>query len=259
MAELIATVAQASTWLARSAAPPRDWSPVYRALIPEASVPSPPVPTGDATELIHHQFTARALLVVAVTSGDRTRRVRIALDRAQATVESSDGDGPSRWSRAAIRELPGLIGDLLPGDGADHPPARLTVDRAAEGLRLTPEHDAAARAALGRGASPEEAFAAVPDLDERLLDALTAPGPRISVSLTLHDPAREVAEKPVAFSRLWVTGRRGLYRADSPGALGASGGAVRAVSPGDVLGTVLPLLEQGLRFTTACTTQGGAR
>lgn len=259
MAELTATVTQAAGWAAHDAAPRGDWNPVYRALVPPSFGPASSAPSEGATDIVRHQLTARALLVLAVTRHEVTHRARFALEGAGATVESSEGDCPSRWSRAAIPELPGLISDLLPGNDEDRTPARPTVDRGADGLRLSPEQNAAVRAALGRGASPEEACATVPDLDQRLLDALTAPGPRVSVSLTLHDPAREVAERPVSFSRLWVTGRRGLYRTDSPGELGTEGGAIHAVGPGDVLGTALPLLEEGLRFTAACTALGGAR
>lgn len=260
MTEVIATVEQAAGWLARGSAPGADWNPVYRALSsagPETPPPpSVPAPSGDATALIHHQMTAPAVMVVAVTDDPVTSRMRIALDPEGPTVESSRGDAPSRWARVRIREVPAMITELLESAGIAPGPPRLTIEREADGLRPTPEQNAAARAALARGARPEEAYGSIPDLDERLRDALTATGARVSLALTLHDPTGAVAEEPVSFSRLWVTGRRGLYRTDSP----ASGdGAIRAVSRGDVLGTALPLLDEGMRFSAACAAQDSAR
>ena len=96
----------------------------------------------------------------------------------------------------------------------------------------------------------------VPALDHSLRDALTATGPRLSLSLTLHDPLGRVTEQPVTWSRLWVTGSKGLYRLDQPTSPAL---AIHPVEGGDVLGTLLPILEQGLHFATACATSGSAR
>lgn len=255
MADLTASVEQAAAWAVRGSTPSQDWNPVYRALSSGSFAAPLNAPAAGAVELVSRQFGARALLVVAVTRAGATRRMRIGLDPAGATVESGAGDAPSQWSPMPTARVPAAITELLEVSGADAAPARASVVREAEGLRLTPAQNEQARAALVRGASPQEAYAAVPDLDERLRDALTARGPRISVSLTLHDPSGAVTERPVSFSRLWVTGRRGRYRTDSPG---SGGGAIHAVEAGDVLGTVLPLVEEGLRFAAACAAGSGA-
>ena len=65
-----------------------------------------------------------------------------------------------------------------------------------------------------------------------------------------------MAERPVTWSRLWVTGEKGLYRLDQP--LNPSL-AVHPVGGGDVLGSLLPLLEQAVRFAGACAAAGDAR
>lgn len=256
MTEVKATVGQATEWTAERTVPGRARSPVYRALAPSPT-PGPRPDLGDAElDLLHRQLTARALMVIAVSSGTSTRRARFALDPAGPSAETSQDEAPSRWSAVGIHEIPRAISELLGAADVEPAPPRLTVEGEAEPLRLTPQQNATARAALEQGAGPEEAYVAVPGLDDRLLDALTAAGPRISLTLVLHDPDGVVAERPVSFSRLWVTGLRGMYRVDTPD---DGGGAIYAVDEGDVLGTALPLLEEGMRFAAACAASGGAR
>lgn len=260
MSQLTATVEQAARWAAGSSASPATWNPVYRALAgdpPRARQSSAGSgPAQSDLDLVLRQLTAPALLVVAVTEDHSTRRLRIGLDPATATIEHSDGDAPSRWDELPVPELPSAITELLAGTGPAAASPRMTIEREADGLRLTPAQNQAARAALARGSNPEEAFDAIPDLDEHLRDALTASGPRIALSLTLHDPRGRVTERPVSWSRLWVRGERGLYRWDSPS---TPNGAVHAVGEGDVLGSVLPILEEGLRFAAAASAPRSAR
>lgn len=256
MTEVRATVGQATDWTAERTVPGRDRSPVYRALAPSpASSPRPDLEDAEL-EPLRRQLTARALMVIAVSWGTSTRRARFALDPAGPTWETSLDEAPSRWSATEVHELPSAISELLGAADLESAPPRLTVESEAEPLRLTAQQNATARAALDQGAGPEEAYAAVPGLDERLLDALTAAGPRISLTLVLHDPDGAVAERPVSFSRLWVTGQRGKYRVDTPD---GGGGAIYAVGEGDVLGTALPLLEEGMRFAAVSAASGGAR
>ncbi|ATG52608.1 hypothetical protein CFK38_14540 [Brachybacterium vulturis] len=260
MTELIATVEHAARWLDRAPASAPRWNPVYRALIGESGPATTSVPEAadlDETEveLVLRQLTSPALLVVAVTDGERTRRLRIALDPVGATVERADGDQPSHWTEIEVQEVPATIAALLEDTGIDLAPARLHLARGEDALRLTPEQHRIAHAALTRGLPAEEAFASVPDLDASLRDALTATGPRLSLALTLHDPQRRVLEEPLTWTRLWVRGHRGLYRLDQPATPALE---VHPVSDGDVLGSLLPILEHGLRFAAACASSGGA-
>ncbi|MDN5600006.1 MAG: hypothetical protein ACTHV2_00890 [Brachybacterium sp.] len=280
MAEVIASVEHAAQWVSRESRPPAEWNPVYRALVDEPG----PVPAGapDAAgldeagvDLVLRQLTAPALLVVAVTDGEvtdseltdgqvtdgeRTRRLRIGLDPAGATVERAEGDRPSRWTEIDVQAVPATITALLEDAGVDLAPPQLAVQHSEDALRLTPEQNRLAHAALARGLPAEEAFASVPDLDDSLRDALTATGPRLSLALTLHDPHGRVTQEPVTWSRLWARGSRGLYRLDQPTTPALE---VHPVLGGDVLGTLLPVLEQGLRFAAACAVSddapGGAR
>ena len=259
MTEVIATVERAVQWAGRES--PAGWNPVYRALVDEPG----PIPAGApdgagldeaGTDLVRRQLTAPALLVVAVTDGARTRRLRIGLDPAGATVERADGDRPSHWTEIDVPRVPATITALLEDAGVDLAAPQLSVRRRGDALRLTPEQHRIARAALARGLPAQEAFASVPGLDDSLRDALTASGPRLSLALTLHDPQGRVTQEPVTWSRLWATGSRGLYRLDQPTTPALE---VHPVPGGDVLGTLLPVLEQGLRFAAACTVPGGAR
>lgn len=256
MTQVIATVGQAAQWVRRRDVPEVLWNPVYRALADGSAPPPSELPAGAILDLVRRQLTAPALLVVAVTDGQRTHRLRIGLDPAGASVEQADADQPSRWSEITVQELPSRIIRLLEEAGVELAPAQLSIERSADALRLTPAQSRTAHAALARGLAPEEAFAALPDLDDTLRDALTATGPRISLSLTLHDPSGRATERPVSWSRLWSSGRKGLYRLDQPS---SPSPAVHPVGGGDVLGTLLPILEQGLRFAGACAPSGGVR
>ncbi|MFC0675568.1 hypothetical protein [Brachybacterium hainanense] len=254
----------------RGGTPPRDWNPVYRALAAgvvagaEAAGTAGPADGGtpegpetdERTDVLQRQLSARALLVVTATQEDgSTRRLRIGLAPDGATFESSRDGEDSRWWSAPLPAAGEEILALLAEAGV-HGPAALTLDDAAPALRPSPAQLERVREELARGAGPEEAFAALEDLDPRLRDALAARGTRLALSLTLHDPQEGPGDAAAAsFSRLWVRGALGLYRSDADG----PPGQVRPVGDGDVLGTALPLLEQGLAFAASRTTRGGAR
>lgn len=256
MTQVVATVGQAAGRVIADAVTAGEWNPVYRALGAGPAQGSPPAGEPGDLALLRRQLTAPALMVVAVASPESTRRVRIALDAAGPTLETSVDQGPSHWSWTSVQEIPAVIGELLGAAGSEPAPTHLTRSRDSEGLRLRPPQNRTVRAALARGAGPEEAYATAEDLGERLRDALTATGPRVSLSVVLHDPTGATAERPVSFSRLWVTGELGMYRVDDPH---QEDGAIHPVARGDVLGTALPLLGEGLRFTAACAASGGAR
>lgn len=256
MPPLTARVEQAARWALESSTPPQHWNPVYRALVPDP----PPAPLGAPGEadvgLVVRQLTAPALLVVALSHEGSTRRLRIAAAPGEATLESSRDDEPSQWQAIPVELVPAAIGELLADAGVGQHAPHLNLERASEGLRLTSEQITQVHRALRGGSSPEEAFALAARLDERLRDALTASGPRLSLSLTLHDPSGTVTEESVTWSRLWVRGERGLYRMD---AADAPLPLVHPVDDGDMLGTALSILEEGVRFAAACAAQGGAR
>lgn len=256
MSQVTATAEQVSRWVRREAVPEASWNPVYRALAGGSAATEAAAPNEASLDLVRRQLTAPALLVVAVTHTGRTHRLRIGPAPTAATVERADDDQPSHWSESSVDDVPAMVTGLFEEARVELAPAQLSSEGDTEALRLTPAQGRTAYAALLRGLPAGEAFAAIPDLDDALRDALTATGPRISLSLTLHDPHGRVTERPVTWSRLWVTGRKGLYRMDQPA------GPALAASPvggGDVLGTLLPVVEQGRRFATACASAGGGR
>lgn len=261
MTTLSADLDQVARWAVRAPMPPSEWNPVYRALLGDAADPDPAPssapaadpPSAAELDMLLRQLTAPALLVLAVTTAESTERLRIALAPEGATVETSRGQEPSRWDECALSTVPRRLTDLLAGTGLGSAPAALGTDREIPPLRLSPDQQRAAQERLLAGVPAAEALAGLPDLDPRLRDALTAEELRVSVSLTLHDPRGRATERPVTWSRLWVRGDRGLYRTDG---VAAGPPEVRPVGDGDVLGTLLPLLEEGLRF--ALVTRAGA-
>lgn len=264
MPPLTAHLGQAARWVQRGGTGPGAWNPVYRALAQDARAEDraaaprgaeDQAPSPEELELLIRQLCAPALLVLAVTDDASTRRLRVALAPDEATLERSAGEEPSTWWSAVPAEVPAAVLALLEGTGAEASP-HLAVAAEPAGMRLSAEQIETVRTALAAGASPAEAFAAVPGLDPHLRDALTATGPRLSLSLTLHDPAPGADAEPVSWSRLWVRGQLGLYRTD---ATGAPMPTIHPVPDGDVLGTVLPVLEEGLRFAAFRNAAGGAR
>lgn len=249
MPQLTATVGQAAQWVRRTGVPLTDWNPVYRALAGAAAGSPAALPEASGAGLLERQFTASALLVVTVMHAERARRLRIGLARTTATLESADGDQPSQWSEASTRDAARRISILLDETGMGLGAPHLDVRRDSEGLSLTPSQRGAVQSALRRGVLASDALSALPGLDDSLQDALTATGPRLSLSLTLHDPLGVPAQLPVTWSRLWAAGGSGLYRLDRPSSHSPS---IHPVGRGDVAGTLHPILEQGLRFAAAC-------
>ena len=95
MTTLRADLEQVARWAVRAPVPPSEWNPVYRALLGDAaddssasapssgSAPAPApaenTPSAAEMDLLLRQLTAPSLLVLAVTTAERTERLRIAL------------------------------------------------------------------------------------------------------------------------------------------------------------------------------------
>ncbi|MGY5763906.1 hypothetical protein ACXET9_01725 [Brachybacterium sp. DNPG3] len=280
---MTARVEEAMRWSARRRDPRRDINPVYRALAgadgpdhgdtafgPDHPAVGPDDPAGGSdvpcdeaeSALLARHLCAPALLIATVAHQGSTRRLRISLTPDAVSLESSHDDRPSRWTTGDLDTIAPALADLLDGTGLHLDAPLLTVDRAAATIRPTAEQAEQARHALRAGSSPEEAFSAIADLDPRLRAALDPDAPRLSLSLVLHSPGRRAeptagagapataaaAPPSASFSRLWVRGGESLYRLDA----GAPAPAVRPVPDGDVLGTLLPIVQEGLRFAAAC-------
>lgn len=208
-------------------------------------------------ELVVRHATSAAMLVLASTEDDgRTRTLRIGLAPDGATLDEQSSGAPGEAPRmtiesAQIADLPERLAATLPVGPLSAPP-RLTQDDPDAELRL----DAAAAQQLAEllrsGVDAETAATQLDGLDPCLVDALTAEGPRASVSVTLRPDPAGPPMSPVTFSRVWTVGARGLYRVDADA---PPGGAIMPVAPGDVLGTALPLLEQALQFALGRTPQ----
>ncbi|WP_460476525.1 hypothetical protein [Brachybacterium huguangmaarense] len=226
----------------------------------------------DARRLLLHHALSAAVLVVATTTAaadgtETTRRVRIGLDPIGPTVESVPeagtapgtgsladmvtraGDATRRWQDIEPRSLVPAAVSVLPEGEQWRARARLTPASQAESVRLTPSQQEAVVAARAAGGSARSAVAPLEDVDPILRDVLGASGPRTAVTLSRHDPSGRLLSEPSLWTRMWVVGEHGLCRLDPEGA----GTTVSRVEPGDVLGTIVAMLGQGLEFTTALT------
>lgn len=275
---------------ALAAGTPRDsLHPVYRVLGSRQADPAPP--EGDRTDRIGTEgsggtghldaadlatviahVTSPAMLVLAVADGGATRTLRVGLHGAAATIErsapagdgtrpepaDSDASGDAGASTDAavglleaipLGQVPRALAAWMP-EGPLAAPPLLTQPGEDRILRLDP--DRARRPASSRpaGDSGPGPAAAAESTDPRLADALGAAGPRASLSLTLRAGPGAPDAAPVTFSRLWALGDLGLYRVD---AAGTPRGQIVHVKAGDVLGTALPLLEQGVQYAAGRT------
>ena len=233
----------------------------------------------DAALLVLRHATTPALLTLAVDVGAGPRTLRVGLHPDGTTVEAADPQDMDPGARATdaeaqasgtpstsaitevhLADLPARLADALPAGPLSAPPL-LTQESAARSMRLAPEQARAIIDAIREGRSPAEAARELEGIEPALLTALTAAGPRVSLSLTLHPDARGDAARPdgvpgsdrprkdappVTFARVWTQHGDALLRTD---ASGAPPGSIQEVAPGDVLGTLLPLLEQGVRFS----------
>lgn len=255
-------------------------NPVYRTLL-RGEDPSPfaelAAGVGPGTgRMLARQLCAPALLVLAVHAGGPEgdgdgALLRAGIGAGAATLERSEpGEDLPLWEEAALEAVPGLCTALLPAPLADAP-VRLTVEQGG-GPAPSGTGDLADPAA---GERPEDPLRGVPlrlsrsqlqqlaadplgevdpagalerleGLPDRLRDALTATGPRISLTLCLHRPGAGI--DPLPLTRLWVQGQQGLYRADAPGRPDLT---VVPVADGDVHGSLLALLDQAVRFAAA--------
>lgn len=240
----------------------------------------------DAALLVLRHATTPALLTLAVDEGAGPRTLRVGLHPDGATVEAADPQGTDPGAQAMdanaratdaeaqasgtpstsaitevhLADLPARLANALPAGPLSAPPL-LTQESAARSMRLAPEQARAIIDAIRAGRSPAEAARELEGIEPALLSALTAAGPRVSLSLTLHPDARGDAARPdgvprsdrpredappVTFARVWTQHGDALLRTD---ASGAPPGSIQEVAPGDVLGTLLPLLDQGVRFS----------
>lgn len=257
MRTITASVQEAARCAVRAGADEQDINPIYRALLRSGDEHRGRTsPSGSEAELLAAHVTSGAVLVAALTRGDETRRLRLGLGPRRVTVERSHGEREPVWSATETSQVPGLLGELLEGTGPLAAAPRLTVGRESEGMWLTPAQAERARTRITDGVPAAETFSHMDDVDPRLRDALTADGDRVALSFTLDAPSRQAAESPLTWSRMWVVGDLGIYRMGAPAAGGA---AVHPVADGDVLGTALPIVEQGVRFAAARQAEAGAR
>lgn len=261
---LTATVDDAARKVAEASSPlPRSQlNPVYRALLESSSdvggEGSPPLPDAPQEAMLARQLTSRALMVVAVTTPAGTRRLRLGVEPETVIAEGSRDDAASTWREMEPSAVPDLIVDALRTTGLPLPPEQQTAAHQGGGLRLSDEQVRAIHQHLAGGMQPDMAFLLAPELSAPLRDALSAMDVRVAVSVCFHDPGGREVEQPVSWSRLWTVGQQGVYRTDSSASVL---GTIHPVPEGDVLATIMSVLEECRRFaaTAGASGVGGAR
>lgn len=234
---------------------PQFWNPVYRMLADDAAggTDSADSVTADPAvlDMLRRHVASPALIVLAVQQSSGVHRLRLALHPTTATVESSTGGSPSTWEELPAREAGRRLASLLP-DSVRTARPDLAQDSAAQRLRPGPEQASQLAAALHGGAALAQAVTQLDDLDEDVRDLLLADDERISLTLSLR-PTDPTGPSP-GLARLWVRGERSLYRTDAPPRPIPE---ALPVPDGDVLATLLAMLQQGLEHAAAVEEAAG--
>lgn len=222
---------------------PRLANPAWlRHLDADALTPQEP-PIGEL-ELFERALIAPVAAEIGVHTRGHSEELRIALDPVGALYLTRRDRGPYEWMDGAAQETPDLLAALLPAGTPLAASPHMTPRTDVNALRFTDEqrHEIAERAANGTPAA--EAIAVQQDLDPRLRDALLSDRERAWFEITMHVPAAEAGAEPFLFHllRRWNVGELGLYSADGENGFADT---IHAVEPGDLLGTVLPILGEG--------------
>ncbi|MCS6712307.1 hypothetical protein JSY14_09855 [Brachybacterium sp. EF45031] len=237
---------------------PHAWNPVYRFLSRdsaghrESHAPGSSL-TCDAevSDLLRRHVEAPALIVLAVQEGATTHRLRVGLHADGATVETSHGESPPTWEELPAREAGRRLAAALPERLRSAAP-ELTQGSPALRRGPTPAQAARLAAAVRDGAPLAQAVDQLGEADGDLRDLMLADRDRVSLTLSLTPVPS--TDEPVVLTRLWVRGDLGLYRIDRSPRLRPE---ALLVADGDVLRTLLALLQQGL--SRVAVTEGAGR
>ena len=222
--------------------PPALLNPVYAALAlptgdarPGHALAEAPAPLRDLAVAL---LCAPAVLTIAAAEPGGDRALRIGLTPSRTILDSplshpTPTETTSYLPLAADDIVP-TVADFLPDGPLSAPPHLTQESAAARRHRTDDESPARAEAESART--------------------------RVSMTLMLSPASLGMPGEPIGFSRVWAEGANGLVRMDVP----TGGSRVPApvdVEPGDVLGTLLPLLTEGQRFVAQGTASrsGNAR
>lgn len=200
----------------------------------------------EAQRLVERALVAPAAADLSVTTST-TERLLIAVDAVGAVLITDNPGGGHDWIDVSFTDLPRYLRALLPEGSALSAPPSMTSRTETTRLRLTASQRQQIKAALDQGQSAENAIRSASDVDPLLRDALLEDRGRARLELVLH--AFTVDADPFLFrlQRRWTVGALGLYAADGERLLDD----IHAVAPGDVLGTLLPLLTEGAALATS--------
>lgn len=193
--------------------------------------------------LVQRALVAPVVAALGVTSDGEQEELRIAIDADGAILMTRGNGGTADWMGAPVAEITDYVRELLPFPSRLSASPQMTARGGHNALRLTSEQRRSIAQRVTEGVPAREAIAAQHDLDASLRDALLTDGDRATFDITMYIPP--VEDAPVLrfhLLRRWTAGHQGLYSADGEEGFSES---IHQVADGDLLGTVLPLLDEG--------------
>ena len=229
---------------------------IWHALIPVAETDSASwarTSEASSTDLVTRALRAPCVAGLSATrvhpGGDSRGEVIIAADAEGAVVLDGVPEGEVyEWSACSHRDIAEVLRRVIERVPFFDAPPQVTV-RSGQGMRLTASQRAQFADRLAAGASPDVAALGVAGLSETQRNLMGASGDRASFLMCLDAPGAAPGDGPsMLLERRWFATESRLFSVDGADVLAD---AAFEVGPGDVLGTALALLGEGVEFATA--------
>ncbi|MGP9733188.1 hypothetical protein ACT3SQ_01355 [Brachybacterium sp. AOP42-C2-15] len=221
---------------------PRRINPTWLPHLDGAALQRPDLAPAEQ-RLAQRALIATVVIALTATTPEGREELRVVLDTAGAIALTRIGDDPYEWWDAPFEVIPDLVLTLLSSSSRLAAAPQMTTRGPHNALTLTAEQRRAIAARVADGIPAHEAIDAQTDLSAPLRDALLSDRERATFDICMHvPPTPHTPMLRFHLLRRWNVGAHGLYSAD--GEDGFSD-ALHQVAEGDVLATVLPLLEEG--------------
>lgn len=221
---------------------PRRINPTWLPQLDGAALGRPDLAPGEQ-RLAQRALIAPVVTVLTATTPEETEELRIVLDADGAIALTRIGDGPYEWWDAPTDVIPHLVLTLLSSSSRLSAAPQMTTRGPHNALTITLEQRRSIAARIAEGTPAHAAIAAQTDLSEPLRDALLSDRDRATFDICMHvPPSTHAPMLRFHLLRRWNAGVHGLYSADGDAGFSDD---LHQVADGDVLATVLPLLEEG--------------
>lgn len=193
--------------------------------------------------VVQRALIAPTICALRVSSAEGTEELRIAIDPAGVILIAGDDGTPAEWMESSVSEIPNYLRALIPAGTRLAAPPEMTARGEHNALRLSDEQRRHIAERIRAGTPARKAISEQTDLDPFLRDALLSDGARAVLDISLYVPPAEGGEVFLFhLLRRWNAGGLALYSVDDDASI-LDG--THVVADGDLLGTVLPLLQEG--------------